>query len=87
MTKASWYINFIVKSTIYGGGIVGVGYMLLKTTVPSESEMRSTLNLPKNQTLTEEQKKNKLIMEKIFQSTKSDKPVWDLAWDENNKRN
>ncbi|KAI8921134.1 hypothetical protein DFJ77DRAFT_448732 [Powellomyces hirtus] len=75
------YLTFIVKSTIYGGGIMGVGYLLHQATVPSDEEMTMRLKeagRTTNVEITEERRRIAEFYKILQENAQSDRPIWDV---------
>ncbi|KAI9101126.1 hypothetical protein DFS34DRAFT_613251 [Phlyctochytrium arcticum] len=76
------YLTFALKSIFYGGTIIGVGALLLKTTVPSTEDMRKKLEetgrANPNRDLTEEQKKMQILYKVLKENAASNRPAWDV---------
>lgn len=65
---------------IWGGGIIGLGALLFKFTVPTEEELLSKMSpeiraqVEKNREL--RQQEQKMVMEIAQKTAKSDEPIW-----------
>ncbi|KAJ3092496.1 hypothetical protein HK102_006690 [Quaeritorhiza haematococci] len=77
----------MLAATIVGVGVVGFGYAVMKMTTPSDAEMRQRMqDRIKAKDMTMESNRNKKIMEEIFANAKSDRPVWDVRWNNNSEQ-
>ncbi|KAI9314409.1 hypothetical protein BX666DRAFT_1966282 [Dichotomocladium elegans] len=69
-----------VKGLVYAGAIIGVGYGLMKFTVPTEDELISRLPPHLQHDALERQResreRHKIFMEQMRQAAYSDKPTW-----------
>ncbi|KAJ3141190.1 hypothetical protein HDU90_007216 [Geranomyces variabilis] len=72
------YLTFIVKSTVYGGGIIGVGYVLMKTLVPSDEEMQKRLKEAGRVPSPEADERMAALYRVLEENARSDRPVWDV---------
>ncbi|KAI7864671.1 hypothetical protein BDF14DRAFT_1884101 [Spinellus fusiger] len=74
-----------IKAIVYGGGIIGTGYALMKFTVPDEEQMRSRLSpeLLREYDIAraKSQEKNRALREQIKQTAATDRPAWDFRQD------
>lgn len=67
-------------TVIWGGGIVGLGVLLFKFTVPTEEELLQKMSpeiraqVERNRELRQEEQR--LLMEIAKKSAKSDEPIW-----------
>ena len=70
----------IKHSVIWGGGIIGLGVLLFKFTVPTDEELLSRMSpeiraqVEKNREL--RQREQELLMEIVKKSSKSNEPIW-----------
>ncbi|OZJ04736.1 hypothetical protein BZG36_01801 [Bifiguratus adelaidae] len=76
-------MNKVINSVIAGGAIVGLGYALMKLTVPSDKELIERLppNMQKEATRLhgESAAKNAALRELIQKSVDTDRPVWETG--------
>ncbi|KAJ3150026.1 hypothetical protein HDU86_006750 [Geranomyces michiganensis] len=72
------YLTFIVKSTVYGGGIIGVGYVLMRTLVPSDEEMQQRLKESGRTPTPEAHRAKAALMRALEENARSDRPIWDV---------
>lgn len=67
-------------SLIWGGGIIGLGVLLFKFTVPTDEQLLQKMSpeiraqVEKNREL--RQREQELLMEIVKKSAKSDEPIW-----------
>ncbi|RUS23053.1 hypothetical protein BC937DRAFT_93008 [Endogone sp. FLAS-F59071] len=73
----------MIKAVIMGTGIVGLGYALMKLTVPNDQQFIEKLppqfQREARQKLEESAKKNEALVELIKSSAESSKPVYESA--------
>jgi hypothetical protein len=68
------------QTLIWGGGIIGLGVLLFKFTVPTEEELLQRMSpeirarVERNRELRQEEQK--MLMEIVKKTAKSDQPVW-----------
>ncbi|KAI9188822.1 hypothetical protein H9P43_000244 [Blastocladiella emersonii ATCC 22665] len=74
----------LVKSLVWGGGIIGLGVLLLEYTVPTEESLRKNMSkdlqrqverLEHGDALKNESAR---LMAVIKENAQSDRPVWDV---------
>lgn len=79
-TMSSPTMMMIKHSVIWGGGIIGLGVLLFKFTVPTDEELLSRMSpeiraqVEKNREL--RQREQELLMEIVKKSSKSNEPIW-----------
>lgn len=73
-------MQMLKHTIIWGGGIVGLGVVLFKFTVPTEEELLQKMSpeiraqVEKNRELRQEEQR--ILMEIAQKSAKSDQPIW-----------
>ncbi|KAI7880907.1 hypothetical protein K492DRAFT_207184 [Lichtheimia hyalospora FSU 10163] len=70
----------VVKAIVWSGGIIGCGYVLMKTTVPTEQDMINRLPENLQREAKERQRtsneRQQAIMDYLKEAAESDKPAW-----------
>ncbi|KAH8548206.1 hypothetical protein BGW37DRAFT_523643 [Umbelopsis sp. PMI_123] len=71
----------VVKAVTWGTAIIGLGYGLMKFTVPNEDEMRNrltpSLRREADKIKSDNAEKQHALAERIREAASSDKPIWD----------
>ncbi|KAI9220631.1 CBP4-domain-containing protein [Blastocladiella britannica] len=75
--------NKIVQSVVWGGGLIGLGVLLLKYTVPTEESLRKDLSPELQRKALDfesdaRRAETARILAIIKQNAESDRPVWDV---------
>ncbi|ORZ34242.1 hypothetical protein BCR44DRAFT_41152, partial [Catenaria anguillulae PL171] len=74
----------VVKSIVWGGGLIGLGVLLLKYTVPSEDDLRKAMSpdlqrQARHMEQSEAARNEKArLLAAIRENAQSDRPVWDV---------
>ncbi|KNE62555.1 hypothetical protein AMAG_18881 [Allomyces macrogynus ATCC 38327] len=75
----------LVKSLVWSTGIIGLGVLLMKYTVPTESQLRDSMSPELKRAAQNAERDgsanadaNARILEIIKENAKSDRPVWDV---------
>ena len=71
------------QTTVLFSVIMATGYGIMKTTVPSDAEMRQRIgtNIDSDPVRVREKREHtRLIVDTILENAKSDNPVWDIDW-------
>ncbi|KAH6560746.1 hypothetical protein BASA50_008569 [Batrachochytrium salamandrivorans] len=75
-----------VGTVLLGTVVIGSGYAIMKTTVPSGEEMKKRIGTINSEKLAEDNQKNMVIMRAIIENSKLDHPAWDIDWPDEIKK-